>query len=531
MAIVQISQITNRKGLQENLPQLAGAELGWAVDTRRLYIGNGTLAEGAPVIGNTEILTEFSDILAVQSSYTYQGAAAGYVVQTGPSSGSPVSQSLQSWLDQFASVKDFGAVGDGITDDTAAINRALFQLYCREVNPQIRRSLFFPAGRYLITETIVIPPYARLYGEGAASSVIVLDTTSPTSTLNEYVARLGDSLQQSGVNIGNNGATPPTNIEISQLGFASLEVTDVFLIEDANNCTFTDVLFSGPLGVVDLAAPTSNISCVRFASTLSLITNNITFRNCQYSGCTYGVNTSNQVQGVLISHGNFNNLYQGVTLGEDGPVNGGPTGFRILGNVFDNIYAQGIVFASGVVSNISGYNIFLGVGNYFNATTSPATPVISINNDNNASIGDMFQRSAFYSATQPRVALNNTVSIGFEGSDRVKLGTYERLTGTRIDVNNNATETLFTINATSTRAFQVNYTVVRDTKTKTGVFTVVASTDGTGGDLATNDTGVFNSDPGVTLTATETAGTVTVSYTSTSTGLSGYLHYSITRLA
>ena len=63
MAIVQISQITNRKGLQENLPQLAGAELGWSVDTRRLYIGNGTLEEGAPEIGNTEILTEYSDLI------------------------------------------------------------------------------------------------------------------------------------------------------------------------------------------------------------------------------------------------------------------------------------------------------------------------------------------------------------------------------------------------------------------------------------------------------------------------------------
>lgn len=63
MAIVQISRITNRKGLQENLPQLAGAELGWSTDERRLYIGNGTLQEGAPVIGNTEILTEFSELI------------------------------------------------------------------------------------------------------------------------------------------------------------------------------------------------------------------------------------------------------------------------------------------------------------------------------------------------------------------------------------------------------------------------------------------------------------------------------------
>ena len=70
MAIVQISQITNRKGLAENLPQLAGAEFGWSTDTRQLWIGNGTLEDGAPVIGNTEILTEFSDILNLASTYT-----------------------------------------------------------------------------------------------------------------------------------------------------------------------------------------------------------------------------------------------------------------------------------------------------------------------------------------------------------------------------------------------------------------------------------------------------------------------------
>ena len=131
MAIVQVSRITHRKGLSENLPQLAGAEFGWVVDERRLFIGNGTIEEGAPAIGNTEVLTQYSDILSIADTYTYKGDAAGYTVVTGVTSGDPVQRTLQAKLDDFASVRDFGAEGDGVADDTLAINRALFQLFCR----------------------------------------------------------------------------------------------------------------------------------------------------------------------------------------------------------------------------------------------------------------------------------------------------------------------------------------------------------------------------------------------------------------
>lgn len=68
MSIVQISQIKHRRGTNENLPQLASAELGWSVDTQQLYIGNGTLAEGAPEVGNTEILTAASAIPGIPTT-------------------------------------------------------------------------------------------------------------------------------------------------------------------------------------------------------------------------------------------------------------------------------------------------------------------------------------------------------------------------------------------------------------------------------------------------------------------------------
>ena len=99
MAIVQISRITQRKGLQVDLPQLAGAEFGWSVDERRLFIGNGTLDEGAPVVGNTEILTEYSDILSVIQTYNFKGLESGYSSQTGSDSSVPVYRSFQNVLD------------------------------------------------------------------------------------------------------------------------------------------------------------------------------------------------------------------------------------------------------------------------------------------------------------------------------------------------------------------------------------------------------------------------------------------------
>ena len=68
MAVIQISRIQHRRGLEADLPNLASAELGWSVDTRKLYIGNGTIQEGAPSVGKTEILTEYS-ILDYQSSF------------------------------------------------------------------------------------------------------------------------------------------------------------------------------------------------------------------------------------------------------------------------------------------------------------------------------------------------------------------------------------------------------------------------------------------------------------------------------
>ena len=522
MAILQVSRITNRKGLTENLPQLAGAELGWCFDSRRLFIGNGTLQEGAPVIGNTEILTEYSDI-TVLSDYTYEDIIVGYPAQTGVTPSAPVVRSVQARLDDYVSVRAFGAVGDGQTDDTAAINRALYQLYCVAGNTAVRRTLFFPAGTYRVTQSIIIPTYAKLVGEGANCSIVLLDTTQPLADTNAYVARYGDSLQQTGANIGNNGATAPRNIEISSMTFQSNNIRNIFLIESAAQSYFDSVDFIGPLTENDIIADLSatDIAGVRFTSSNAEICNQITFDKCQYAGLTYGINTDSEVRSVTVTNSKFNTLYQGVVLGT------GPLGFRVQTSIFDRVFREGIIYDE-VNNCISAHNIFFNVGNDF--STSPTTSVVLFGNDNNVSISDMFERTLSEVLVHPRVRIIGSAS---DTGTLIQLGRYTRNSGrTFALVDNQSTQPIFQIGSALTKAFTMNYTIVRGTAIRHGTLTVTAqNSDSSSLTLAYNDDYTENLSTGVTLAVTQAGSVITVIYSTTSIGLAASLTYSIFNLA
>ena len=72
-----------------------------------------------------------------------------------------VSRTAQDKLREFVSVKDFGAVGNGIADDTAAVQAAL----------NAGASIFFPAGTYKVTSALTTGA-KRLYGDTQALSII-----------------------------------------------------------------------------------------------------------------------------------------------------------------------------------------------------------------------------------------------------------------------------------------------------------------------------------------------------------------------
>jgi len=75
-----------------------------------------------------------------------------------------VTRTALAKMREIISVADFGAVGDGVTDDSAAIQLA--------ATAAAGRSLYFPGGTYGVTTTITLPAGITVYGDGVGVSTI-----------------------------------------------------------------------------------------------------------------------------------------------------------------------------------------------------------------------------------------------------------------------------------------------------------------------------------------------------------------------
>jgi hypothetical protein len=94
---------------------------------------------------------------------------------------------------------------------------------------------------------------------------------------------------------------------------------------------------------------------------------------------------------------------------------------------------------------------------------------------------------------------------------------------------NNSSGTLFIVDTSIMKSFNVDYTITRDIFARTGRMTVVY---GSGGGFGYTDDYSENGITGITLAAAEASagGNITASYTSTSSGYTGNIKYSVTHL-
>lgn len=242
MAVVQISRIQHRRGKANTgtgFPQLASGELGWAVDSQELYIGNGSVSEGAPAVGNTKILTQ-NDLSATgnllqQLKYIYK--VNDSTIITGPSSSNPVSRPIQERLDDIVTLNGFITATDIANNDyTVAIQRAVNQLFLNSngkasldsaAGAAKRIALLATAGIYPTTGTIFIPSYATIKGAGRNKTIIsyspktITGSTTNTSTVltttAAFVGLVGNTITGAGIQANTKivSIVPGTSVTLS----------------------------------------------------------------------------------------------------------------------------------------------------------------------------------------------------------------------------------------------------------------------------------------------------------------------------
>lgn len=126
-----------------------------------LKTSNDTLIWTVDNIENTSALTSLAGS---------GGSALVGFIQSGSGA---VATTVQAKLREVISVKDFGATGNGTTDDTTAFNNALVAA--------AGKSLYVPAGTYLCT-TLTVYGGTTVYGDSPTTSVIKAKSSLSTSS-------------------------------------------------------------------------------------------------------------------------------------------------------------------------------------------------------------------------------------------------------------------------------------------------------------------------------------------------------------
>jgi polygalacturonase len=209
-------------------------------------IGNGTVTLSSPTVGTlTASNVSVTNLLASNATITNLG-------YTAPFSNS-VTQTVTNKLSQTVSVKDFGAVGNGTTDDTTAIQNAINTGY----------NVYFPKGNYFVTAVHGTTVFSlqqgqHLFGDGVGATTIVVNPTNPSSLAQSIFTITQNDCGISNMSI-NGGAISSIQNMIHVYGayratFNNLYIFNVntnygcFRIENSFYCTVTNLQIDAYVG-------------------------------------------------------------------------------------------------------------------------------------------------------------------------------------------------------------------------------------------------------------------------------------------
>ena len=395
MAVIQISKMQVRRGqtAQTGFPQLSSGELGWSIDTQQLYIGNGSVAEGAPAVGNTQIITEnnVSNLfLYSKLGYTY-GATLDYVTNTlVPTVDNTVARTPQDKFDDFVNLKDFGDITT-VTDHTSLIQKAIN--YASNIAGG--KPLYFPEQEYIVTSTIYIPALTEIRGAGAQKTVI---TNIGTFTTFQTVGIDGTTFD-SGTSISTAG-NRPKNIRINGISVinSSTAANPLLRLDCASDAIIEQCEFVGDISTTASNALVMGIDLRDVAGYPANTLDNLRLRDNKFISLSTAINSDYDPANIVIAENKFYNLDQGIIFGMDPMGVTGAQHVQITNNTFEHINNQAIYSGSTSTSFTNDINSTdnwfydVGCNQKGDSTGTQVTEIIHFGSFGNYSKGDSFDR-------------------------------------------------------------------------------------------------------------------------------------------
>jgi hypothetical protein len=310
-------------------------------------------------------------------------------------------------------VRAFGVIGDGLTNETVKLQRAIDQLFVNPAtvgNASSRRQLHMPAGTYIISASLKLPPFTTLIGAGSDKTII-------NQTGNFPVFETVNGLRTPGV-AGNRAATTTLNqarhIAVKGITLNITGNNTAMLIDICANSDFEDIKIVGDW--INSANYTGNYAIRLDALSSSVTSSNNNFKSIKINGFQQAVHSDMDIAENHFENCVFENCQYGIVFGELDITTGlalaalgapgqntAPINNTVSKSQFKDINRQGIWVKFGR-GNKSISNSFESVGNNGGTESNAVYSVIKFETIENASHNDFFDRSKKLSTESAFVA-------------------------------------------------------------------------------------------------------------------------------
>jgi hypothetical protein len=228
-------------------------------------------------------------IVATKLAFTQAGTGA-------------VARTVDSKLKETVSVKDFGAVGDGVTDDTAAFNLATRATVAHGGNGDLamRRNIFVPPGDYNIAGTVYLRKGQILSGAGDGSSRIL----SPVTSTGRVTIKMGFGLI-SGVVTQDAGGLPPV---VENLATEGGDTSGAVFDSQVPGAILRNLFITSPGVGIQLGSGDVLVSdCIidQGLNGMNITGQNIIISNVLFYNINYSMNVQNNTYDLQVNNCHF----------------------------------------------------------------------------------------------------------------------------------------------------------------------------------------------------------------------------------